>query len=213
MKRKTGILLMVLLMGWGLCQAQEPETIKLPEAQKSGGMPLMEAFQNRQSQRSFSDRELSMQEMSGLLWAAYGYNRPDGRTVPSARAFNEFDIYVVTQKGWYVYDAREHALQTMGHEDLREFTGLQDFVKTAPVNLVYVADFERMTGADAEAQVFYSACDVGFIAQNVYLFCASQGLATVVRGMIDKEKAKEMFNLRSTQHVILSQTVGYPANQ
>jgi SagB-type dehydrogenase family enzyme len=211
MKRKSFSIILGILLGWSFCSAQVLESVKLPEVQKTGGMSLMEALQNRQSQRSYSSKDLTLQQMSNLLWATYGINRPNGyRTVPSARTFNEFDIYIIKPEGWYVYDPVQHAMLKMGNEDLREFAGTQDFVKNAPVNLVFVADFDRMTGADDEFRKFYSATDVGYISQNVYLWCASEGLATIVRGQIDKPKAKEVLKLRPNQHVILAQTVGYP---
>ncbi|HDR52246.1 MAG TPA: SagB/ThcOx family dehydrogenase, partial [Mariniphaga anaerophila] len=132
------------------------------------------------------------------------------RTAPSARAVHEYDIYIIKNDGWYVYDAEQHAMLKMGNENLQEHAGSQDYVQTAPVNLVFVADFDRMEVYDEEMKVFYSATNVGFISQNVYLWCASEGLGTVVRGLIDKEKAKEVLKLRPNQHVILAQTVGYP---
>lgn len=211
MKKKLTSITIAILFWWSFCSAQVLETVKLPEVQKTGGMSLMEALQNRQSQRSYSSKDLSLQQMSNLLWAAYGINRPNGyRTVPSARTFNEFDIYIIKPEGWYMYDPVKHAMLKMGNEDLREFAGTQDFVKTAPVNMVFVADFDRMSGADDEFRKFYSATDVGYISQNVYLWCASEGLATIVRGQIDKPKAKEVLKLRPNQQVILAQTVGYP---
>jgi SagB-type dehydrogenase family enzyme len=197
--------------GYNMTCAQAIETITLPEVQKTGGMSLMEALQNRQSQRLFSSEELSLQQMSNLLWAAYGINRPDGyRTVPSARTYNEFDIYIIQADGWFIYDPAKHALLKMGNDDLREFAGTQPFVKNAPVNLIFVADFDRMTDATDDFKNFYSATDVGYISQNVYLWCASEGIATIVRGQIDKPKAKEVLKLRPNQHIILAQTVGYP---
>lgn len=211
MKRKSFSIILGILLGWSICSAQVLETVKLPDVQKTGGMSLMEALQNRQSQRSYSSKDLSLQQMSNLLWATYGINRPNGyRTVPSARTFNEFDIYIIKPEGWFVYDPVQHAMLKMGNEDLREFAGTQDFVKNAPVNLIFVADFDRMTGADDEFRKFYSATDVGYISQNVYLWCASEKLATIVRGQIDKPKAKEVLKLRPNQQVILAQTVGYP---
>ncbi len=205
--------LIAFLSGIFVCSAQVIETIALPPANQSGGMPLMEALKNRQSQRSYSSKELSQQQLSDMLWAAYGINRPDGyRTVPSARTWNEFDIYIIKTEGWYVYDPVKHALLKMGNDDLRVYAGSQDFVKTAPVNLVFVADFDRMPNADDDFRKFYSAADAGYISQNVYLYCASEGLATIVRGQIDKVKAKELLKLRPNQHIILAQTVGYPAN-
>jgi SagB-type dehydrogenase family enzyme len=211
MKRKFFALALAINLSVGFCYAQVSEMVKLPEPQKKGGMSLMEALNNRQSQRSYSNKDLSIQQRATLLWAAYGFNRPNGyRTVPSARTFNEFDIYIIKPEGWYVYNPAQHAMLKMGNEDLREFAGTQDFVKNAPVNLVFVADFDRMPSADDEFRKFYSAADVGYISQNVYLWCASEGLATIVRGQIDKPKAKEVLKLRPNQHIILAQTVGYP---
>jgi len=213
MKKKSIIVIFGIILSLGICSAQDMEKIKLPPAQKTGGMPLMEALQNRQSQRSFSSKELSTQQISNLLWAAYGINRPNGyRTAPSARTAHEFDIYIIQSDGWYLYDPEEHAILKMGNEDLREYAGTQDFVKNAPVNLIFVADFDRMASFDQEKQIFYSATDVGYISQNVYLWCASEGLATIVRGQIDKTSAKEVLKLAPNQFVILAQTVGYPGD-
>ncbi|MEX2427418.1 MAG: SagB/ThcOx family dehydrogenase [Bacteroidales bacterium] len=215
MKKKSITLLLGFLLFLGIepANAQVIETIQLPAVQKTGGMSLMEAMQNRQSQRSYSNKDLTDQQLSNLLWAAYGINRPNGyRTVPSARTYHEFDIYIIKSEGWYLYNAEDHAMLKMGNEDLREYAGKQDFVKDAAVNLVFVADFERMTNADDAFRKFYSATDVGYISQNVYLYCASEGLATIVRGQIDKTKAKEVLKLQPDQHVILAQTVGYPGD-
>jgi SagB-type dehydrogenase family enzyme len=209
--KRTLILGIAFLCASFSINAQVIEKIQLPPVQKSGGMSLMEALEKRQSQRSYSEKELTDQQISNLLWAAYGINRPNGfRTAPSARSFNEFDIYIIKPEGWYLYDAEEHSLLKMGEEDLREYAGTQGFVKDAPVNLIFVADFDRMTNADDDFRRFYSATDVGYISQNVYLYCASEGLATIVRGQIDKTKAKEVLRLGENQHVILAQTVGYP---
>ena len=188
------------------------ETIPLPEPQKTGGMPLFEALDARQSKRSFSQEPISLQDLSTLLWAAYGLNREDGRrTAPSARNWQQFDIYLIMADGWYVYDHLQHAIIKKGVDDLREHAGSQDFVKTAPLNLIFVSDHDRITGVSREKQEFNSATDVGYISQNVYLFCASQGLATVVRGLLDRDKLHQLMQLRPSQHVILGQTVGYTA--
>jgi SagB-type dehydrogenase family enzyme len=193
-------------------QSVAGETIPLPEPQKTGGMPLFEALDARQSKRSFSQEPLSLQDLSTLLWAAYGINRDDGRrTAPSARNWQQFDVYLLMADGWYVYDHLQHAIIKKGEEDLRKHAGSQDFVKTAPLNLVFVSDHDRITGVSKEKQEFNSATDVGYISQNVYLFCASEGMATVVRGLLDREKLHELMKLRPSQHVILGQTVGYPA--
>ncbi len=191
--------------------AQEIEKIPLPEPQRTGGMPLLEALNNRQSQRNYSSQALDEQVISSLLWAAYGINREDGRrTAPSAVNWQPFDLYLIMADGWYVYEPREHALLKMGNQDLRKHAGSQDFVSAAPLNLIFVSDYDRMTGADPEILEYNSGRDVGFISQNVYLFCASEGLATVVRGLIDKDALREVLRLRPSQHAVLGQTVGYP---
>jgi SagB-type dehydrogenase family enzyme len=207
------ILSVILLLIAGSLSAQVIETVTLPEPQRTGGMPLFEALNNRSSSRSFSSRELSKEVLSNLLWSASGINRDDGRrTAPTARNWQQLDIYLIMSDGWYLYDHLNHALLKMGSEDLRDYAGSQDFVKTAPVNLIYVSDHERMTGANEENRAFHSATDAGFVSQNVYLFCASDGLATVVRGLVDRDKLREVLKLRPSQHVVLGQTVGYPGN-
>ena len=209
-KRISGFVIVALLV-MGSLPAQVIETVPLPEPQRTGGMPLLEALSNRQTIRSFSPRQLSSQDLSNLLWAAIGINRDDGRrTAPSARNWQHFDIYLIMTDGWYLYEPKEHSLLKLGNEDLREYAGTQDFVATAPQNLIFVSDHDRMTGASEENRAFYSATDVGFISQNVYLFCASEGLATVVRGLVDRDRLHEVLKLRPSQHVILGQTVGYP---
>ncbi len=209
---KISVVFIIAIFCLGSLSAQEGETVSLPEPQRTGGMPLFEALGNRQSSRSFSPHELTRQDLSNLLWSAFGVNRDDGRrTAPSARNWQQIDIYVITAGGWYMYDATRHALRKLGNEDLREYAGTQDFVAAAPLNLIYVSDHDRMSGATLENREFHSATDVGFISQNVYLFCASEGLATVVRGLVDREKLHDMLKLRPSQHVILGQTVGYPA--
>ena len=212
MRTKFIATLFCILFGYSAMNAQPLETIELPAPQKSGGMSLMEALDNRQSQRSYNNnRELTQQQMSNMLWAAYGINRPNGyRTAPSARTAHEYDIYIIKNDGWYLYDAEKHALLKMGNENLQEYAGSQDWVQTAPVNLIFVADMDKMASFNEEMQTYYAACDVGYISQNVYLWCASEGLATIVRGQIDKAKAKEVLKLRPNQKVMLAQTVGYP---
>ncbi len=181
------------------CTAQD---IKLPAPNKTGGKPLMEALNERQSTREYSEKELDEQTLSDLLWAAYGFNREDKRTVPSANDKQEFIIYVVLKSGVYVYDAKENILTQKVEGDYRAKTGGQDFVAVAPLNLVYVADLNKNSAEGA-------AVDCGFISQNVYLYCASAGLGTVVRGWFDKEEVKTALQLSENETPILTQTVGY----
>ncbi len=192
-------------------KAEETKTMELPAPRTTGGMPLMEALMNRQSNRNFSAAELPAQTLSNLLWSAFGVNRPESgkRTAPSARNWQEIDIYVALEEGLYLYDAQSHSLKSVLPDDLRAQTGMQDFVGTAPVNLVYVADFSRMGNAADEQKNMYAAADAAFIAQNVYLFCASEGLGTVVRGALDREALAGAMGLGPGRHVVFAQTVGY----
>ena len=195
------------------CRAEDLKAIALPAPDTNGGEPLMQALKNRQSTREFSGDKLPLVTISNLLWAAWGINRPDSgkRTAPSASNHEEIEIYVASASGLYLYEAKEHRLQPVSSADLRSETGTQAYVGTAPLNLVYVADFARMGPESAEDKIFYSACDTGFIAQNVYLFSASEGLATVVRGSIERAALAKAMHLRPDQHITLAQTVGYPA--
>jgi SagB-type dehydrogenase family enzyme len=182
--------------------------IQLPPPQTGGGKPLMQALKERKSTRQFSPEKLSGQTLSNLLWAAFGVNRPDGRrTAPSARNWQEIDVYVTLADGVYLYEPKEHSLKQISAEDQRAATGVQDFVKQAPLNLVYVADLKK-TGSTEEQNLFVGA-DAGFIGQNVYLFCASEGLGTVVRGLVNREALAKALKLRPEQKILLAQTVGY----
>ncbi len=194
--------------------AQELKPILLPQPQTAGGRPLMQVLKDRHSSREFRSDKLPPQVLSNLLWAAFGVNRPDSgkRTAPSAMNRQEIDIYVAMQDGLYVYEAKANALNPVLAQDLRGATGMQPFVKDAPLNLVYVADFAKAGGASSEDQVIYAAAGTGFISQNVYLFCASEGLATVVRASFDRVGLPKLMKLRPDQRIILVQTVGYPKN-
>jgi SagB-type dehydrogenase family enzyme len=210
---RSGIWLSLLVLGCvGAAGAREAEMVTLPAPQKSGGLPLMEALAKRHSNREFAARPLAPQELSNLLWAASGVNRPESgkRTAPSARDWREVDVYVATADGTFRYEPDTHTLRRVLAQDIRGLTGTQDFVAAAPVNLIYVADLERMQGTTAEHQALYSATDTGFIAQNVYLYCASAGLATVVRGSVDREALGTALGLGPGQRIILAQSVGHP---
>jgi hypothetical protein len=205
------------LVGWCLlvvapARPQELQPIQLPPPQTEIGKPLMQALKLRQSARSFDARPLELQELSSLLWAADGINRPEsgGRTAPSARGWHEIDIYVALPEALYLYDPPTHVLTPVVAGDLRGLTGTQDFVAGAPLNLVYVADRSRQGNASEQDKELYNYANTGFIAQNVYLYCASQGLAAVVRALIDRPALAQAMKLRPEQRIILAQTVGYP---
>ena len=190
----------------------KPADVILPPPQITGGKPLMQALAQRRTVRDYDQRDLSLQTLSNLLWAAFGVNRPKekGRTAPSAHDVQEISLYVVTRHGVALYDPFENKLRHVSDQDIRALTGKQDFVKTAPVNLVYVADFDKFTQDTLAYKQFYSAADTGFISQNVYLFCASEGLATMVRAYIDIPALSRALGLKENQHIILAQSVGYP---
>jgi nitroreductase len=192
--------------------AQEPR-LKLPPPQTKDAGELVQALWSRKSSRAFSARPLPQELLSTLLWAAFGVNRPatGGRTAPSAHGWQEIDVYAALAGALYRYDAPVHALTLVVGKDLRSLTGTQDFVATAPLNLVFVADFSRMTGASEEERTFFAATDAAVVAQNVYLFCAARGLATVVRGLVDRKKLAPAMGLRREQRIVLAQTVGFPA--
>lgn len=213
--RMTRVLMfavVMLLIAATLAWAQELKPIKLPAPQMTGGMPLMEALKARQTIRDYTTEKLSPQILSNLLWAAFGINRPESgkRTAPSAVNWQEIDIYVALEEGLFLYDAKANELKPILAQDIRGATGPQPFVAGAPVNLVFVADYTKMGKADEASKDTYSACDTGFISQNVYLYCASAGLGTVVRGYVEKEALAKTMGLAPTQKVVLAQTIGYP---
>lgn len=187
----------IFMMGFNLLSAQD---ISLPTPQKSGGLPLMDAL--------YSDKMLSQQQLADLLWAANGVNRPDGkRTAPSARNLQEIDIYVYLSTGVYFYDAIENKLVLKASEDHREDAAMQSFATTAPVLLVFVANYDKMEGMDEDARLMYGATDCGYVSQNVYLFCAANELNTVVLGSIYRDKIQEL--LQFNGKAILAQPVGF----
>jgi SagB-type dehydrogenase family enzyme len=189
-------------------------TILLPP-QTDGGMPLMKALKNRKTSREFASKAISAQQLSNLLWAACGINRPDEkkRTAPSAMNYQEVDVYVSTAKGLFLYNPEKHNLAEILKEDIRAKTGKQDFVKTAPLTLVYVADYSKMAKSDEKTKEGYAMADASFISENVYLFCASEGLATGVRAWIDKDVLSMAMKLKPNQHIILAQSVGFPGEK
>ena len=183
----------------------------LPPPRSEGGQSLTAVLKLRRSIREYSDRPLPAQVLSDLLWAAFGVNRPSGdRTAPYWRHVMVIDIYLTLADGVWLYEPKTHKLLPHSTEDLRKQTGLQDFVATAPLNLVYVAHGERMTDVSPEERRLYASVDAGFIGQNVYLFCASEGLATVFRGAVDAPKLGKALNLPEQQFVTFAQSVGYP---
>lgn len=193
--------------------AQNLAEIPLNQPDRSRGSNVMKAFDNRHSDREFSTKALSKQDLSDLLWAANGVNRPaDGkRTAPSALNKQDIDVYVFTAEGVYLYDATKHLLKPVVAGDHRSAVGgRQDFVKTAPVCLVYVSDLSRFGMENNEQLRLTAAMDAGIVSQNVNIFCAGVGLATVPRSSMDTAALKKLLKLSDTQLPLMNNPVGYP---
>lgn len=196
------------------CRLIEPSCLGLDSNISNSAMTLLEILALRCTQREFSPEPMPLYRLSRLLWAAFGFNRPELglRTAPSACNSQEIDIYVSTLEGLYLYDAQESSLVCIARGDIRALTGSQDFVATAPVNLIYVADYKRMHQVATEQQELMAAISAGCISQNVSLMCAAEGLATVVRALINRNQLAEVMGLRESQRILLAQTVGTPAD-
>ncbi len=188
--------------------------IPLPAPRVEGGRPLMQVLKDRRSTRAFKPDTLPRPVLSDLLWAAFGINRPERglRTAPSAVNMQEIDVYAALPSGLFRYNAEKHSLEQVLSGDLRSATGLQPFVGTAPLDLILVADYARMARGSAENKDQWAWADAAFVSENVYLYCASEGLGTVVRAMVDRPALSEKMGLRPDQKIILAQTVGFPAD-
>jgi hypothetical protein len=213
-----------VMTGTGAAFAQDLKPIILPKPETDGGMSVLAALQLRKTSRNISSKELPLQTLSNLLWAAFGVNRKaaafnkPGRTAPSASNSQEIDLYVALPKGVYIYDAVLHRLTPVAAGDFRSRAGRRG-AEVAPVNIFYIVDRskydlgpgqpDRSIG-DPEVQKSYYYTDTGFIAQNVYLFAASQGLAAWFHNC-DKQNTIEEFKLRTEESVLFAQSVGYPS--
>ncbi len=213
---KTRLLLTVTLISIFATCAMGQETscestskadvIELPAPNLTDTMTVGEALANRCSIREYDiEKSLDMQTLSNLLWAAWGFNREDKRTAPTALDKQDIRLYVFLQQGAYLYDARTNQLQMIAKGDYRKFSGKQPFVNNAPVNIVFVSDTRLLKNETM------SAVGCGAISQNIYLYCASAGLGSVVRGSFDSQSLSKILKLKPFEKVLLAQTVGYPA--
>lgn len=186
-------------------------TIRLARPRPKGGLSVMEALARRRSTREFAARRLSHSHLSELLWAAQGVNRPDGhRTSPNWRDMHAIDVYAVLSEGVYAYDPKEHKLVPYKAGNFLAMTGTQDFVATAPLNLLMVANLSNMgTGTD-DAKKISAAADSGCIAENIYLYCASEDIGTVFRGNVDRPPLHKALGFKPEQYIAYAQSVGYP---
>jgi SagB-type dehydrogenase family enzyme len=193
--------------------AQDLQVIELNNPDKTRGTTVMKALNDRHSERAFDQQDLKPQDLADLLWAAIGVNRPDGRrTAPTAMNKQEVDLYVVDKNGAYLYDAQQHALLPKAKGDFRSaVAGGQDFVKTAPISIVLVVNLEKLGDPNNERTKLMAAVDAGIVTQNVNIFCAATGLATVPRASMDHDELKKILKLGNTQLPIMNNPVGYPA--
>ncbi len=179
------------------------QDIKLTEPTKNGGKPLMEVLNSRKSDRTFIKKDLPIYMLSDLLWAAYGFNREDKRTVPSSQNRQEINVYVMFKDGIYLYDAENNLLIKKFKGDFRKALGNQEYVMDAALNLIYVANMDKASNREA------AYTDTGFIAQNVYLYAASAGLGTVARGAFKRPDLHDALGLSDNEEITLTQSVGY----
>jgi SagB-type dehydrogenase family enzyme len=204
--------MIVFCMG-GAVMAQAPDTINLSAPTLEKGTSLMKALQQRQSRRDMSDKQLSLEDLSNVLWCANGINRPEtgNRTSPSARNKQDVDVFVIMKDGAYLYMPKKNQLVLIAAGDFRKDAGMQPYVAIAPVNLIYVSDLVKFDFIkDREELVITAAIDAGHCSQNVYLYGASAGLSVVTRTSVDGRKMAGILKLRPQQLVIMGQTVGYP---
>jgi SagB-type dehydrogenase family enzyme len=194
--------------------AESLEPIHLPPPETSGGMPLMQALKNRMSTKEFTTQAIPREQVSNLLWAAFGINRPESgkRTAATAVDCQDIQIYVVFEEAVYVYQAREHRLIPVANRDVRSLAATQGYAKVAPINLVYVSDHGKMADSFKDKKEIYAAFHAGAISQNVYLYCASAGLGAVVRDSVDRDGLKDALNLNANQVIVMAQSVGYAAD-
>lgn len=189
------------------------DVVTLPSPRMDRNIALMQALRRRHSTRAFSDRPVAIEDLSDLLWCALGINRDSGdRTVPFWRHVHAIDLYVALPQGVWLYEPRLHQLQPYLATDIRARTGLQEFVGTAPIELVYVARGADMGDVSDTDRRLFASVDSAFMGENVYLFCAAAGLATVFRGALDSAALGHVLMLPPRQFVTFAQSVGYAAD-
>lgn len=212
MKISIALLTLCLFLGMGLTTAWSAEIIKLPAPVVEKDKPLMQALKERKSSRDFSEQQLSLQDLSNILWCANGINRPENghRTSPSARNRQDVDIFVVMKEAIYFYHPKNHELSPVVSGDYRKDTGMQPYVGKAPVNLIYVSDLSKFDFIkDRSEKALTAAIDAGHCSQNVYLYGTVANLAVVVRTSVDTAKMAGILKLRPDQLVLMGQTIGY----
>ena len=192
--------------------AQDAKTIILNPPDPTRGLPVMTALSLRASASEFDTTSLSLQDISDLLWAANGINRPESgkRTAPSAMNSQDVDVYAVMKSGVYLYNPKDHCLNWVADGDHRALVaGMQGNFSAAPFFCVLVSDNSRFRRGDDSLKMVWAAEDAGIVSQNICIFCASVGLDTRVRASMDQEKLREILQLKDSQHLMLNNPVGY----
>ena len=192
--------------------SQDLAEVKLNAPNKSRGSVVTKALSERQSVREYDTKEISLQDLSDLLWAANGVNREDGkRTAPTAMNRQEIDVYVVNKDGVYLYDAPGHVLKPVSKGDYRKSVAAQqDFAATAPISIILVANLEKLGDPTKEGTRMTASFDAGIVCQNINIFCSAVGLATVPRGSMNQEELRKVLKLSDTQIISINNPVGYP---
>jgi nitroreductase len=189
----------------------DTEIIQLTAPQSSA--TLLTALKERKSVRAYADAGLTLDQLSGVLWAAAGQTRPDGKlTAPSAIALYPIRVYAVTEKGIYSYSSAEHKLTLVKAGDFRELAGLQDFVYTAPLNIMYIADLSVYEGRDISEDKVMTLCamDAAGYCENANLWAAANGMGAVTRAGAKGAEFLATIDAPDTYRFILAQTVGIP---
>ncbi|MCR5276497.1 MAG: SagB/ThcOx family dehydrogenase [Bacteroidales bacterium] len=209
--KKLLTLAAVLVISLTACAQKAPKVIRLLEPSYNEGLTLMQALKERKSSQGFTEKEISLQDLSNILWASVGVNRPDGkRTAPTGSNRQEIEVYAFFKSGAYYYNYKDHTLELVKEGDWRSLTGRRG-ADEAYLNLLFFADTDKTAGENppggGAATVSY--VDVGYVSQNVYLACANAGIGSRARGGWDQQKLTETLGLKPSLVVVLGQTVGY----
>lgn len=212
--KKNQLTMRLLLLSFFValvCSAQA-QNLELPAPEGGFDMPLMKALQMRQTSRNLTEEDISLEELSGLVWSAYGFNRPEEkkRTAPSARNMQELDIYVFSMKGIYLYNAEKNSLELVLKGDHRKEISKQKFFAIAPISIVIVANYDRMKDLKSEDRDFYAAVDCGYVSQNIYLYCAADKLGTVACAYIERDMLSKLLHIKNGK-ALLAHPVGHIA--
>jgi SagB-type dehydrogenase family enzyme len=191
---------------------QENGIIILNPPNVNKGLPIMKALSLRASVKEFDTTDLNIQDMSDLLWAANGINRPKTgkRTAPSAMNSQDIDVYLFMKQGVYIYNAQKHLLKLINPKDHRKLiAGRQKVVAQAPVFCLLVSDISRFKHGSDSLKLEWAAMDAGIVSQNIALFCAGTNLLTRPRASMEKDKLRTLLNLSESQYLMMNHPVSY----